>query len=239
MGGMVSGLGLLSGEKKLMKVGGILSLASSVVNGVQGLTGAATETAKGAAAGETASTLLGGGVDETAASLLTSPGAASNFPTLADAYAPSAGVSPVTGMVDAAANSGGIAQQLTQAAQPATGFGTLPAGSASALTSAAQPAQQSLLEKFASTIGQSDLAAANKAAAMETPSIWNSIKGGIDATGKWIDKNPMAASFGLQAVQGLAGAYEQDKAQDYQRSLYERARANLNSPVRLTFTPGG
>jgi hypothetical protein len=259
MGGMVSGLGLLSGDKKFQRIGGILSAASGIVGGLQK---AAAETASGAAAGETAATLTAEGAAGSESLLTGGATGAQEMPSLArqfanQAPAPTAmtgmetGTSAMTGIDSAgnvvapmgggmgsagAAPSSGIAQQLT-----GTGYGALPQGTDALLTGGTNTAgTPSLLQQAASGMTQADLAGATKQAQMLSPSgLWNTAKTGFNDFTGWVQKNPQAAALLMQGISGTAQSYEQDKQNDYQRSLYERARANLNSPVRLTFTPGG
>jgi hypothetical protein len=254
-GGMASAFGLITGDKKLQRIGGIMSAASSIVGGVQNAT---AQTAQGAAAGETAATLTAEGAAGTESLLTGGATGAPEMPSLARQFASQApspaamtgvdvGTSAMTGIdavgnvtapmgggMGAAAPSSGIAQQLT-----GTGYGALPGGTESLLTGGA-PTTKSLLETAAAGMTQADLAGAAKQAEMLSPSgLWNTAKSGFNNATGWIKQNPMAAQLLMQGVGGSMQAYEQDKQNDHQRSLYERARANLNSPVRLTFTPGG
>jgi hypothetical protein len=69
-------------------------------------------------------------------------------------------------------------------------------------------------------------------------SFWDRVKG----LGKTIEDNPNTAKLIGQTVQGGVQAYGQAQQEamlqeqnDYQRSLIERARANLNRPIRITY----
>jgi hypothetical protein len=84
-----------------------------------------------------------------------------------------------------------------------------------------------------------DVAGAIKGVQQQAGSSPMSLMDRVRGAGEWVQKNPYPAMMGLQAATGIANANSQQDAQDYQRSLIERARANLNSPVRMSFTPGG
>ena len=248
-GGMASAFGMLTKDKDLQKIGGILSLASGLVNGVQNMAQAGDATASGASAADTASTLLSEGAEGTA-SLLTNPGAAQGVtaPTVGSP-APMTGMDAMTG-IDASgvvqapmgggmgSPSAGVAERLTGGGQSL--FGQAQSGGPSTLlTGGATTAPRSAIEQLAAGMTQADVAAATRNAALQTqtPSLMTQVRDAASGVGRWVQQNPTMANMGFNA---LAGMYGPDaERMDYQRSLYERARSNLNNPVRLTYTPGG
>ena len=247
-GGVASGIGLLTKDKDLQKIGGILSLASGVVNGVQNMAGAGTQTAAGADAASTAEMLTQGA--QGTESLLTNPGMATGAaqPSLMQAAQQAAGpTTSLTGMdtmtgIDAGGNvvapmGGGMGSPSAGIAQQLTGGATSGGLAAPTVSGAAQP---SLLEQAARNLTQSDVASATRNLSLQTgasPSLWETVKGGAQGIGQFMQKNPVLSNMGFQALAGMYGP--EAEAMDYQRSLYERSRRNLNNPIRLQFTPGG
>jgi hypothetical protein len=55
----------------------------------------------------------------------------------------------------------------------------------------------------------------------------------MDAAGNWVKQNPQASNLMFKALEGMYGP--QAEQMDYERGLLERARRNVNSPVRLQY----
>ena len=255
-GGMASALGLLSGDKDFKKLGGILSAAGGLTNMVSNAANAATNTATATAdAAGTATELTG--MD------LAADGAAGNSLIGGQSVAQAAalqepvGTSMMTGVDGAgrvASPMGGglgntsgqsVADSLMGRAQAsAAGGGVSGPGISLGGVSASQPMGTDLLARAAQSMTSGEIAGAARQVAQTTGanagrSLMDWAKGAWNGASDWVQKNPNAAAFAMQGLSGTMAAKQQQEALDYQKSLIERARQNLNSPVRLTFTPGG
>lgn len=252
-GGFFSAVGMLNKDKNAAKLGGVLSLFSGVANGLQG-TGAAAGATDGAAttapvtSGDVAASLTQGA--ENSQGLLTNPGAAPTTPALGTAGSELGsnltGVN-MAGSIDAPMGGGmgnaGAAADTTSIAQQLTGSADNGASLVSGVGTSTPT--QSLLERAAATMTQADVAgmtsSAQQAAGTGQPGLFDQatskIGGYFDAAGKWVKANPAVANMGFKVLEGMYGP--QAEALDYQKSLMERARRNVNTPVRLTYTPTG
>lgn len=130
-----------------------------------------------------------------------------------------------------------------------TGFAAQQAGGASQLSAAGAPQVSSVpataptlspLQQGAQGLTQGDVQSYldRTAGSSQTPSLWDRVSG----AGKWIQDNPNAARLLGQVIPGAIAGYGQarqedmlQRQQDYQQSLMERARANLNSPIRIAY----
>lgn len=246
-GGMASALGMLGKDKDMAKLGGILSLAG-------GITGAV---AKAGTAAGTAATATSDAVDtakamtqgaEGSETLLTAPGTATGaqMPTLgsAGAVAQPPGMDLMTGIdtggtVSAPMGGGlgdGAGQSVADSLMGRAQAGVLSGG---ATSGAPVPQMSDFLSEAAKGMTSGDVSGAIRNVQNTAGSLWDRATSAVGQAGQWVQKNPMAASFALQGISGTMAAKQQQDALDYQKSLMERARANLNSPVRLSFTPGG
>ena len=246
-GGMASALGLLSKDKDIAKLGGVLSLAGSVTSMVTGAANAAGNAATATAdAADTAKAMTQGA--EGGETLLTAPGAATgaSMPTLgsAGAVAQPPGMDFMTG-IDASGAvqapmggglGGGAGQSVADSLMGRAQAGALSGG---ATAGAPLPPMTDFLSEAAKGMTSGDVAGAIKGVQQQAGSLWDKATGMAGKAGEWVQKNPMAATFAMQGLSGTMAAKQQQEALDYQKSLIERARANLNSPVRMQFTPGG
>lgn len=218
-GAIMTGVGALTGKKDLMKIGGVLSLAGGLGTLASGVGNAAASSGGG---------LTGGGaaVDEITAEAARGAGSNAATGVVGDAAGAAASTVPVTApqfmpMGEAAAGVGAEAPSLMQAGQ-------LQAGQAASSVPMTAPASATgPIQDYAQGLTMNDM-----------QSFWDRVKG----VGKVIEQNPNAAKLAGQVVQGgvqAYGQYQQQQAledqQNYQRSLMERARANLNSPIRITY----
>ncbi|MDP3139790.1 MAG: hypothetical protein Q8N17_26070 [Burkholderiaceae bacterium] len=251
-GGFFSAVGMLDKNKNAAKLGGILSLFSGMAGAFEGASAGATGAAEaGAATGtsDVAASMTQGA--EGSQNLLTNPGLAETAPSLGsagmDLGANLAGVdgagsivSPMGGGMGAAA---GAAADTTSIAQGLTGAADNGSSLVTALGNSAPT--QNLLERAAATMTQADVygmtSSAQQAAGANSPGLFDqamSKAGGyFDAAGKWIKANPTVANMGFKVLEGMYGP--QAEAMDYQKGLMERARRNINTPVRLTYSPTG
>lgn len=149
-------------------------------------------------------------------------------------------MSSMTG-IDAAGNvvspmGGGMGNVNSVANTLTGGGGTLAGGAAAAQP---MPAMSDFLAQQAAGMTGSEVAGAMKNAQTTAGSLWDRATGAMGKAGEWVQKNPMAATFAMQGISGTMASKAQQDALDYQKSLMERARQNMNSPVRMQFTPGG
>ncbi len=153
----------------------------------------------------------------------------------------SLGMSNMTG-IDAAGNvvapMGGGMGSGPSIADALTGrsAGALAGGAA---TAQPMPAMSDFLAQQAAGMTGSDVAGAIKNTQQMAGSLWDRATGAVGKGMDWIKANPMPATLIAQGISGTMAARQQQEALDYQRSLLERARRNMNSPVAMTFTPGG
>ncbi len=211
-GAIMTGVGALTGKRDLMKIGGILSLAGGL--------GTLASNAAGTAASSSGG-LTGGGaaVDEITAEVAGAGGGAAGA---AETIGSAASSVPATApQFVSMGEAGAQAPGLMEAAQARSmqGATTVPL---SAPTNVSAPIQD-----YAQGLTSNDM-----------QSFWDRVKG----LGKTIEDNPNTAKLIGQTVQGGVQAYGQAQQEallqeqnDYQRSLIERARANLNRPIRITY----
>ena len=252
-GGMMAGLGLISNDKDMQRMGSMLSAVS-------GLSGAFTGGANAAATAGAAESA--GGLSAEAAGLgaeTGSLGAGYNFDGIGNYSGVGAAPTPGAGLGQAAGGAGAAGQINPQAA----GLGQASQDIASSLTGseggllarayqtaqtaplgAAAPVAQTpagALKQAASTMNQSDLLAGGRAAVEKGQSLlgqaWDGAGDFMKDAGKWAQTNPNAASMVFQTIGGAVdGAYgPQAKALRMRESLIEEARRNSNSPVRLQY----
>lgn len=247
-GGMASALGLLSKDKDLAKLGGVLSLAGGVSSMVSNAANAAGTAAPATAdAMDTAAAMTKGA--EGAETLLTAPGASSAAPmptmgTLAGGAADTAGTGMLTG-IDAAGNvvspmGGGLGTPGPSIADSLMGRAqaNVLTGGGAPVTAGAPP-MTDFLADAAKGMTSGDVAGAAKSLQTQVGSLWDRAKGLGTGALDFIKQNPMATALVSQGISGTMAARQQQEALDYQKSLIERARRNLNSPVGMSFTPGG
>jgi len=237
-GGVLAGVGALTGKKDLVKLGALFTLGSAA-SGALGFGEASTGIG---AAADTAGSGLQGAADAVQGATATGEGLqASTMVDSVKGFGDTAAFkAPVDyGLTSATNNGGGLmmqkAQQLAQsAAQPSSlaaaaggpvGGAVAPADyGLSSLTQAAKP-----LPASAAGITQTDLQSVlNKG--------WQRAQDMLKNTGQFIKDNKELAQIGGQALSSMYGP--QAEQFDYQRSLMEQARRNLNSPIRLS-TQGG
>jgi hypothetical protein len=209
-GGVLAGIGAVTGKKDLVKIGAVLGLAGGITTAVTGGTSAASgglgevmdatgglETAVESTANTGVPQVMDatGGIEtaiESPANVSLAERAAVNA---------SGGVRPVA----EAPQNGSLAQRAAQTAGTPPGAApTMPPG----------PAVPQSVAEGARGLTQNDLTA-----------FWEKLKG----AGQWMSKNPELLKLGSGIV---AGMQEADQL-DYQRSLMDRARANLNNPIKL------
>ena len=248
-GGMMAGLGLISNDKDMQRMGSMLSAVS-------GLSGAFTGGANAAATAGAAESA--GGLSAEAAGLgaeTGSLGAGYNFDGIGNYSGVGAAPTPGAGLGQAAGGAGAAGQINPQAA----GLGQASQDIASSLTGseggllakayqtaqtappgAAAPVAQTpagALSEVAQGITQNDITAMLQRGADKAGSLmgqaWDGAGKVLNSAGQWVQKNPQAASMVFSA---LGNAYGPEaEAMDLRKSLMDRARQNSNSPVRLQY----
>lgn len=248
-GGMMAGLGLISNDKDMQRMGSMLSAVS-------GLSGAFTGGANAAATAGAAESA--GGLSAEAAGLgaeTGSLGAGYNFDGIGNYSGVGAAPTPGAGLGQAAGGAGAAGQINPQAA----GLGQASQDIASSLTGseggllakayqtaqtappgAAAPVAQTpagALSEVAQGITQNDITAMLQRGADKAGSLmgqaWDGAGKVLNSAGQWVQKNPQAASMVFNA---LGNAYGPEaEAMDLRKSLMDRARQNSNSPVRLQY----
>lgn len=212
-GGVLAGIGAVTGKKDLVKIGAVLGIAGGITSAITG-------------SGSAASGGLGEVVDATGG-METAVGSTANtgIPAAVDA---TGGMD--TGL-DAAANG-----SLAQRAVDATG---------SAATAVENPANGGLAQRAMQTAGAPPVPQMNTGPAIppsvadgargltqnDLTAFWEKLKG----AGEWMNKNPALLKIGGQVLEGMYGP--QAEQLDYQKSLMDRARANLNNPIKLGKVP--
>lgn len=233
-GAVLTGVGALTGKKDLMKVGSLLSLGGSAVSAFSAGTQAA-----GQAAGASSAF---GGVDAVGQAVQAAGGptlGAGSSAFLGGEVAANAG--PFAGM-----SAGGSALEPLRAASAAGDMAgavgrEMAFEAGSGLLSQHMPAQVALdpLQASASSMSMQEMNAvlANRAKNAST-SLMDRMGGAVGKTADFIKKNKELVEIGGKALSGAFGP-EAELADlkrdewDYRRSLLDRQRRNLNSPIRL------
>lgn len=264
-GAVLSTVGALTGDKDMQKLGMFAGLAGGIANIASSATDASSALANGAdpfgsnAASIADAGAAAGGVEAAAnlASSATDPTSAlaggadpfgSNAASIADAGQAAAGIAP-----DAAFGAAGT----VPTPMDATSMLAAPTGDAAANTFSATGTPMlgnapNPYESASSMPGSEIYNATNPAvsslqqAAADHGVTWNDIQNlyekaatGVKGVGKWMNQNQELTKFGLNMVQGAYGP--QAEQIDWNKSIYNRNRANLNAPVKLQFNtkPGG
>jgi hypothetical protein len=230
-GAMMSGIGLLGKSDDALKIGGFLSMAGGLAGA---LGGGATAAAEGAGLGDSmqgfGDSIMEGAKADAGFGFggngLTQPPPLGQIgQNLGTELAAGAGLAqpPASGLTMANA----AKPPPTTLEQSLAGLGQ------------SKPAM-STLEQAASKLTQQDLRNV-QAKIDQNKSIWDRTFGeNMDAVGEWTRKNKELVNIGANA---LAHAYPQKPWQadqlDFQRSIYDRAQKNLNTPIRMKYTPGG
>ena len=248
-GTVLTGLGALTGSKDMQKIGGILSLgaglsnafggaaaggtaAGAVDSAAMGLDGAAEAAASGFASG-------GEGIASGALGTFDAAAAAKDFggqintgfevgaaqPNMVSpGIAQVANESPVGSMMAKAQAMGGVDSQMASSQLGITGQQA--AAGATAPSSVNMGGQSGSLATGAQSITQSDISSYLSKA-------WERAQQGLNGLGKFTKDNKELVQMGGMALQSAYGPDAQKL--DYQKSLMERARRNLNNPIKLNF----
>lgn len=211
-GAVMTGVGALTGKKDLIKIGGILSLAGGLGTMASGMAGAGAGEVVDAVGGlETA-------VESTANTGIQAAGAA------APSFAAPAEIAGIPGGAEQLAPTPSLmegAQQAANAGQPGSFSTQMPSSVPMAPPGPAVPGP---IQDYAQGLTMNDM-----------QSFWDRVKG----VGNVIKDNPTLAKVGGDALMGMYGPEAEynnalREQNEYQRSLMERGRANLNRPIRIS-----
>lgn len=261
-GGLMASAGILTGNKSLTKIGGILGLAGAVTGIASSLASGASEAA-GSAASSAAGDAAGSAASDAASSSATE--------ALKNEMANSA-VGESIGQVgsDAAQQAGSQAGQLSTGGQSMGGAPlsldatpgnlleqaryakALPADQVAGTLTDAQYAQAATSPQSTSflTGGAADPSMGRLVEAgqqIKDKTALDTILDKLNGAGQWIKNNKEVAQVGGQLLAGGMQSYQQGQQFDAQMNLLAQRRARLNNPVVLgiqtpqlkTFTPGG
>lgn len=244
-GAVLTGVGALTGKKDLVKIGSVLSLGGGLATafGVGGSAASAATGGMGAQAIEKAAEATAPSLTDAASSVAGS--AAGEAATAAPAIAPMSaeGVTSAGVVQDAAT---GVTNGATAAPPPTTLAGIAAqqqapgagGGVASTFATGGTTAAPTINPQYptldeTSRIGQ----IAQGTTSNDLQSWWQKAQAAGKGVAGFMEKNPNLLKLGGDVLNSMYGAQAQQF--DWQKSLYERSRANLNSPVALTYTPGG
>lgn len=253
-GGMAAGLGLISGDKDFQRLGSMLSMASGLAGAFSGAAQGAGVIDSAATAGDYANQMdlasdaasaaskssgsLGYGIEgvgDYSAAGQAAPQAADmgqyaneTAKFARQGQAPQTfGGTPQDIAGQLTGSEGGILSKAYQTAQTAPLGATAPV--------AATPA--GTLAEVAQGITQNDITSMLQRGAEKAGSLmgqaWDGAGKALNTAGQWVQKNPQAASMVFNAVGNAFGP--EAEAMDLRKSLMERARQNVNSPVRLQY----
>lgn len=232
-GGIVGGLGILTGNKGLKKLGGIMALTGGAVGAFQGLAAAGSSAGmSGAEWGAAADSAAGAtsGVFDAAGTAADVAGDAGGLNLGFEA-----GLEPSMQISGTQLGNGAMpVQRGAQAIEAAAAQPDL------ARTYAGNPAfdvkMPSLLQQAAANTTQAEIAALSKVTPPPTPSLYDRASGALKSTGEFLRNNKELVQVGGNMLSSMYGP--EAEALDFRKSLMERARRNLNAPVRLKYQGG-
>lgn len=239
-GGVMTGLGLITKDKDLMKFGGMLSLASSVTSLASSLSGASASGAASASGGATAGAKAVTESSATSASAATSAwesaaasaklGDAAGLGAAGEAIGgslaqtlPDVGSSALSGLGEAGANMSLSGGNLVDAARSA-GYGA----SGAAQVAAEAPTLAQTLTQSAPT------AIAEGAKTIKDVNHLQALLDKVNGLGKWVKDNKELVQFGGAALQSAFDPRYEEL--DYAKSLRNERIKNLNAPIAMRFT---
>ncbi len=263
-GAVLTGVGALTGSKGLMKIGailsiggGITSLATAAFSGVGAATSAldvgAADGAIAANGGSMAASTAGNAAAD--AGMALAEGATPSSLTGLQTGAPLSPVTPTTGMpvassdvnltpLNSAADGAGnvamqegatpasLTDQAMSAADPSAITPEAMSGAPNTATRAVTnaPSSTPALDKLSAAAGRTDSASMT--------SWFDKMRNVGGAVGEFMQKNPQLVKIGGDMLSSMYGP--QAEKFDYEKSLMDRARSNLNNPVAMRYVkPNG
>ena len=234
-GGFMTAAGLLTGNKKLQKFGGLLSLASNVSSLASNLGNAAAQSAS-ATTGAQAVTEASANSASAATSAWESAAASAKLGDAAGMGAageaigsslaqtlPDVGSSALSGLGEAGANMSLSGGNLVDAARSA-GYGA----SGAAQVAAEAPTLAQTLTQSAPT------AIAEGAKTIKDVNHLQALLDKVNGLGKWVKDNKELVKFGGAALQSAFDPRYEEL--DYAKSLRNERIKNLNAPIAMRFT---
>lgn len=235
-GAVLTGVGALTGKKDLMKIGSVMTLGGGLATaagigagadmgiGSMGAGGMGAQAIENAASGGLADAAGAAAVsqvpelamDGAAASASGAGADAAQQAAASVAKAQAAATPPVT-------NLAGMAEKMAPQAPAAGG---MTGEFATQGTTAAPVAATSRLAEMSKGITSSDLS-----------SWWDRAKAAGSGVANFMEKNPNLMKVGGDMLSSMYGPAAEKL--DWDKSLYERGRRNLNSPVAMTYTRTG
>ena len=228
-GAVLTGVGALTGKKDLMKIGGVLSLAGGVATAFGGASSAAS------AVGDVANSAA-----ETAASAA-APAAADAASTAASDAAASA----ATNGGDIGVMSDGTLQSASGSVQPPpqaapSSLADLAAQPQAASAGSGQAAQFATQATTTAPTVDTTSRVADMAKGITSNDLstwWEKAKAMGSKVGDYVEKHPALLTTAGSMLSSMYGP--QAEKMDFEKSMYARAQANLNSPVKMMYNPGG
>lgn len=229
-GGVLAGVGALTGSKDLQKIGGFMALGSAAVNAV----GAAGAAGEGAASSIEAADAMRAAEHGTLANV-TSATQAPTLGTLGEAATAQPFMTPdglQTEALGATSQAGGSQSLMQRASAVAEQGGRAAAPSiGQQLTGMAPPA--AALDPVAQAGAGMDSSTMQSILG----SAWDKTKTLAGGVGKFVKDNKELVQLGGGMLQGMYGP--EAEQMDWKKSIMARRLRNLNSPIRLTATAGG
>lgn len=216
-GAVLTGVGALTGEKDLMKIGAVMSIGGGIAGLAGGAEGAAAAGASGAA--DAGPSIFNAAQDSQAANSAMSGAAAANTPpvTVPDDYG-----NPM--------QTGGQGQSIMQQSAPGAGpassvAGQLPSSpntvpNVTPATPAGYQVVDGRLAQAAQGVQPSDLS-----------TWWNRAKQVGSSVLDTANKNPALMKVGGDILGAMYGPAAEKL--DWEKSIYNRSLANLNNPIKL------
>ena len=247
-GAVLSTVGALDGNKDLRKLGAVLQLGSALYTGFSGAAGAG---ASGGAAADAAAADAAGGMAPQFGSQAAYDAGIGNVASEAAGQAVNTGAlgqQAASGSLDTLYGAPADVQQEMSGGLFNRAASNQAAAGAPSMYGGAETNPDALshfyggdqaggaLDQQASTVASSDFAKWLDSAMGKAGSA-------LKQTGKFVQDNKEVVSMGGNAVNSMYGpqarlAQIQQDQMNYQRSLLERARSNLNSPVALRYNRG-
>jgi len=246
-GTVLSGIGAITGKGGMQKLGAVLSLGAGIANWAGSASTAAAGSATGTAelaagtaeqAGDLGFMAGDGGIATNAANTFDAGAAATSTPfgnvDFSGAPAPT-GAEAMTGQVGGVVNAaaaepmadGSLMSRAmdSQQASQAAGYNGAQAAAA-ARAPAGVTMGDSVLETGARGMTQADIGSYLKKA-------WTNAQTALGNPGQFIKDNKELVALGGAALNSAYGPQAQELA--YRKSLMERVRRNLNSPVEIKY----
>lgn len=230
-GAVLSGVGALTGSKDVSRLGAVLSIGGGIAGALGGTSGAVASGVAESAGGFEGIGSVGAEnmgaqaiekMAETGSQSLAGQGASAAMEPAIDGGMQAAGDSIYA--KNAAQQAQGLAKQFQTA--PTVQAPTSAAAPQDSLTQALQPKPQGTLEQAASNMTTD-----------QVQSWYDKALNAMKGVGKFAQQNPELLKIGGNMLSSMYGP--QAERLDMEKSLMERARANLNAPIRLKYTPGG